>query len=143
MAERPATRKPGTAPDGVNPSADVNETHGETGTGTPASTTAALANEANPTGAADVSTGKVGDDKVIQGQEHVLGDDPRRVAAQVGGFHDSLSGRQIDKDGNFLEGNLDDGNPVPEHRRVANNWPADQAALGNKNEREGNTAPAK
>jgi hypothetical protein len=104
-------------------------------------TAANVANQANPTGATDVSTGKVGDDKPIVGQEHVLGDDPRRIAHAQGGFHDSLSGRQVDKDGNFTGGNGGDG-PIPKHRIVANDWAADREKLDDPSKREGNNAPS-
>lgn len=87
--------------------------------------TAPLVSKANPEGDPNKNTGPVGDAEVIDAQEHVLGDDPRRVAAQVGGFHDSLSGRPIDADGNYTDrgavGSIGE-EQVPPHRRVANDW---------------------
>lgn len=89
----------------------------------PPDTNAPLATAANPTGEPDKDTGPVGDTEVIDAQEHVLGDDPRRVAAQVGGFHDSLSGRPVTADGHFADGQgLRDQGPIPEHRIVADDW---------------------
>ena len=99
-----------------------------------------LVNQANPTGATGVSTGQVGDPEVIQGQEHVLGDDPRRIAATQGGFHDSLSGRQVTADGKYADGT--DGE-VPKHRIVANDWPNDREKLDDPSQRAGNDAPSK
>jgi hypothetical protein len=93
----------------------------------PAGTPAPLETQANPTGAANTNTGPVGDDKVIDAQEHVLGDDPRRVKAQTeAGFHDSLTGAPVDKDGNFTEANRQGQGPIPKHRIVADNWPQER-----------------
>ena len=83
-----------------------------------------LANKANPTGDPAANTGPVGDREVIDAQEHVLGDDPRRVAASQGGYHDSLSGRPVDADG-YVKDNVGEG-PIPEHRIVANDWPGNR-----------------
>lgn len=71
------------------------------------------------------TTGPVGTPEVIDAQEHVLGDDPRRVEAQTkGGYHDSLTGRPIDENGHFTDTKIKGGEgPVPSHRIVANDWP--------------------
>lgn len=98
-----------------------------------------LANPANPQGDPAVSTGKVGDDSVIEGQEHVLGDDPRRVAASSG-FHDSLTGRPVTEDGRFTEEGMAGQGPIPKHRIVSDSWPTDREAIDDPTQREGNTA---
>ncbi len=110
---------------------------------TPAKATSApLANDANPTGEQDVSTGPVGDSQVIDAQEHVLGDDPRRVKAQTeGGYHDSLTGRPVDKSGNFQDLSIPGSEgPVPQHRIVANDWPNDREKIDDPAKRAGNEA---
>jgi hypothetical protein len=78
-----------------------------------------LQSDANPTGAANHSTGPVGTPEVIEGAEHVLGDDPRRVVNQAG-YHDAVSGRAITEDGHFVD--EPDRAPVEKHRIVANDW---------------------
>lgn len=99
-----------------------------------------LANEANPTGADNVSTGPVGDAQVIDAQEHVLGDDPRRVAHRSG-YHDSLTGRAVTSEGEFTDGTA--GGPIPHHRIVADNWPTERDQIDDATQREGNQAPSK
>lgn len=97
---------------------------------TPAGTPAPLETDANPTGAANTDTGPVGADKVIDAQEHVLGDDPRRVKAQTeAGFHDSLTGAPVDEGGNFTEPSRAGTGPIPKHRIVADNWPQEQERI--------------
>lgn len=109
---------------------------------TPASADPQLVNEANPQGQQDVTTGPVGDAEVIDAQEHVLGDDPRRVKAQTeGGFHDSLTGRSVDSNGYFTDTAIKGGEgPVPQHRIVANDWPNRQEKIDDSAKREGNEA---
>ncbi len=100
-----------------------------------------LKSDANPEGKPDVSTGDVGDTDVIAGQEHVLGDDPRRVAAQLeGGHHDSLSGAPVDADGNFTEPSRAGQGPIPKHRIVSNAWPTDRQKIDDPANRIGNEA---
>lgn len=99
-----------------------------------------FANAANPTGQPDASTGPVGDTEVIEGQEHVLGDDPRRVHV---GYHDSLTGAPVDKDGNFTGDDRKGEGPVPAHRVVSDTWPTDREALDSPARREGNEAAPK
>lgn len=131
MAETPAKRVPAKAD--AKPETEAK-----------ADQSALFQNEANPTGAAGVSTGKVGDDQVIDGQEHVLGDDPRRIAGQTeGGYHDALTGRPINSAGYFTDSQtIGSEGPVPQHRIVANDWPNEREQIGDKNDREGNDAPA-
>jgi hypothetical protein len=98
-------------------------------------------NAANPEGKPDVSTGPVGDTDVIDAQEHVLGDDPRRVKAQLeGGFHDSLTGAPVDAEGNFVEASRAGQGPVPKHRIVADAWPTEREKLDDPAQRLGNEA---
>lgn len=100
-----------------------------------------LESGANPEGKKDVSTGPVGDSEVIDGQEHVLGDDPRRVAHHAGGFHDSLTGRPIDEKGMFTDSTIPGSEgPVPKHRIVANNWPQEREKMDDSQKRIGNKA---
>lgn len=100
-----------------------------------------LANAANPSGQQGVSTGPVGDNQVIDAQEHVLGDDPRRVQAQTeGGYHDSLSGRPVDESGEFTEASEKGNGPIPKHRIVANDWPTNREKIDDPAKREGNEA---
>jgi hypothetical protein len=66
-------------------------------------------------------------------QEHALGDDPNRVAQDPNGFHDSLSGRQVDEAGMFLDGS---GGPIEKHRIVANNWPEVQEKIDDPAKRD-------
>jgi len=101
-----------------------------------------LASQANPTGQQDVSTGPVGDAEVIDAQEHVLGDDPRRVKAQTeGGFHDSLSGRPVNEQGHFTDtATVGSEGPVPPHRIVANDWPESREKIDDPAKRDGNEA---
>lgn len=116
-------------------------TRKETASSTPAGTPAPLESDANPTGAANQGTGPVGDTEVIDAQEHVLGDDPRRVKAQTeGGFHDSLTGAPVDGDGNFTEASRAGTGPVPKHRIVADNWPQEQERIDDPAKRQGNEA---
>lgn len=42
--------------------------------------------------------------------------------ADPAGYHDSVSGKPVDVDGRFLD--QADGDPVPKHRVVANEWPS-------------------
>lgn len=95
-----------------------------------------LASGANPEGKTDVSTGPVGTDEQIEGSEHVLGDDPRRVSI---GYHDSMTGAPVDQQGNFLDKSRE-GNSVPLHRVVADDWPNDREKLDDPQGREGNDA---
>jgi hypothetical protein len=105
-------------------------------TNTPVGTPGPLETDANPTGNPAASAGAVGDSQVIDAQEHVLGDDPRRVQAQLeGGYHDSLSGRPVDADGSFTDGGTD--GPIPKHRIVANNWPQERERIDDPAKREG------
>lgn len=100
-----------------------------------------LQSPANPTGDPNVSTGPVGDAQVIDAQEHVLGDDPRRVQAQLaGGYHDSVSGRPVDAEGNYTDGQTVGEGPVEPHRIVANDWPATRERINDPAKREGNEA---
>ena len=103
---------------------------------------APLENAANPEGKQDVSTGPVGDAEVIDGQEHVLGDDPRRVKAQTeGGYHDSLTGRPINERGYFVDtATVGSEGPVPQHRIVADNWPQEREKIDDPAKRAGNDA---
>lgn len=72
--------------------------------------------------------GKVGDDQVIDAQEHVLGDDPRRVEAQTESrFHDTLSGRPVDKDGRFLDA-AEGEEAIPPERITTSMWIAEDEA---------------
>ncbi len=97
-------------------------------------------NDANPEGRPDVSTGPVGDSEVIDAQEHVLGDDPRRVQAQTaGGHHDSISGRPVTAEGEFTDRSDGDG-PIPPHRIVSDSWPTDREKIDSPAKREGNEA---
>lgn len=103
--------------------------------------TAPLESNANPTGDPNLSTGPVGTPEVIEGQEHVLGDDPRRVANHGAGFHDSQSGRPINENGYFTDtATIGSEGPVPEHRRVADNWPQEREQINDATKREGNEA---
>lgn len=88
------------------------------------------------------STGPVGDADVIDAQEHVLGDDPRRIQAQVaGGYHDSLTGRSVDEGGTFTDtATKGSEGPIPHHRIVANNWPQEREKLNDPATRVGNEA---
>jgi hypothetical protein len=104
------------------------EPDNSTETNVPAGSQAPLESDANPTGDPAANTGAVGDSKVIDAQEHVLGDDPRRVQAQLsGGYHDSISGRPVDAEGNFTDGGED--GPVAKHRIVATNWPQERERI--------------
>lgn len=98
-----------------------------------------VANDANPTGQQDVSTGQVGAPEVIDAQEHVLGDDPRRVAHKSG-YHDSLTGRPVDAEGNFADNSAPGEGPIPKHRIVADDWPTRQERIDDPAKREGNEA---
>lgn len=84
-----------------------------------------------------LSTGQVGTPEVIDAQEHVLGDDPRRNEAATEGFHDSLSGRAVNSNGDFVEGAEGEG-PIPKHRIVANNWVELREDINDPAKREGN-----
>lgn len=99
----------------------------------------ALANEANPKGRDDVSTGPVGDPQVIDAQEHVLGDDPRRVA-HASGYHDSLTGRPVTENGDFTEESMKGQGPIPKHRIVADQWPTERDRIDSPASRIGNDA---
>lgn len=55
----------------------------------------------------------------VMGAEHVVGTHPDRDMSP--GYHDSLSGRPVDRSGYFTDGQ-DDG-PVPPDRIVADDWP--------------------
>lgn len=105
------------------------------------STTEPLKNDANPTGDPQVKTGEQGPADVIDGQEHVLGDDPRRVAAQrEGGYHDSMTGAPVDENGEFTEPSRKGTGPIPKHRIVANDWPVEREKIDDPRKREGNEA---
>jgi hypothetical protein len=108
----------------------------------PAGSQASLESDANPEAKKNVSTGPVGEAQVIDAQEHVLGDDPRRNAHHEGGFHDSLSGRPVDESGNFTDSAMAGSNegPIPKHRIVANNWPQEREKIDDPAKREGNEA---
>lgn len=101
-----------------------------------------LESKANPEGKQDVSTGQVGDPEFIDGQEHVLGDDPRRIKAQTdGGYHDSLTGRPVNENGHFTDSTTPGSEgPIPAHRIVANDWPQNREKIDDPAKREGNTA---
>lgn len=95
---------------------------------------------ANPEGDTSKSTGDVGDREVIDAAEHVLGDDPRRIANKSG-FHDSLSGRPVNEQGVFQDSATPGSEEsVPPHRIVADNWPQEREAINDPAKREGNTA---
>jgi hypothetical protein len=97
--------------------------------------------QANPKGDMNKSTGDVGDREVIDAQEHVLGDDPRRIAHAEGGYHDSLSGRPVNEHGHFTDTDtVGSEGPVPSHRIVANNWPQEREKINDPAKRKGNTA---
>jgi hypothetical protein len=136
MAERP--KPAGTQANDTQPNPTQNKdarTVGET-----TSAAAPLETAANPEGKTDVSTGNVGDAEVIVGQEHVLGDDPRRNAHHSG-YHDSLTGRPINEQGHFTDtATTGSEGPVPAHRIVADNWPQEREAINDPAKREGNTA---
>lgn len=74
------------------------------------------------------------------GREHTTGDAKDRPAER--GYHDSISGRAVTKDGHFLTEGLesDDDNapegPIPAHRIVADNWPEME---GNSDKNQGDT----
>lgn len=106
-------------------------------TSTPAPTESA----SNPDGQTDHSTGAQGAPEFIDAQEHVLGDDPRRIAHTESGFHDSLSGRPINERGYFTDTNtVGSEGPVPKHRIVANNWPQEREKIDDPAKREGSEA---
>lgn len=54
--------------------------------------------------------------------EHTTGDDAARTNGKENGWHDSISGRAVTKEGVFLDG-TGEGDSVPPHRIVANDWP--------------------
>lgn len=46
-------------------------------------------------------------------------------------FHDSMTGRAVDKDGRFLEG--DEEGPIPAHRIVSDSWAEDRPKIDEDN----------
>jgi hypothetical protein len=136
MAETPQKRTPAKA------TTDGSDTKNTESSAPKSDQSALFTNDANPEGKQNVSTGKVGDDEVIDGQEHVLGDDPRRIAAQTeGGYHDSLTGRPLNERGYFVDSaTVGSEGPVPQHRIVANDWPNEREKINDPAKREGNEA---
>ncbi len=109
---------------------------GDASTTTPAPTET----EANPQAKTDEMTGPVGTSEVIDAQEHVLGDDPRRVAHKSG-YHDSLTGRPVNESGTFVDtATAGSEGPVPKHRIVADDWPNEREKIDDSAKREGNDA---
>jgi hypothetical protein len=78
--------------------------------------------------------------EVIEAAEHVIGTDPRRTAEGEAGYHDSLSGRAVDSNGRYVDGQGE--GEVPAHRIVANDWVTRQNTKANGNFTQVDALPA-
>jgi len=85
----------------------------------------ALTDQTTPTSTAPVDAS--GDVDVVSSPDGVglSAKEMQKVADQ--GYHDSISGRPVDSEGNFVDGVEGEG-PIEAHRVVANDWPARQGS---------------